>query len=94
MIDDAYTPDMLCGQCGVVLPCHAHPVASEGRAVPVPPTLVGQYCPACGHETVTSSVSMEDFEQICHERDELQAELAAVRAAHAPQAPSPQKTEQ
>lgn len=42
MIDDAYTPEMLCGQCGVVLPCFAHQ-----QLAPRPSHR--WFCRDCGH---------------------------------------------
>jgi hypothetical protein len=39
----------------------------------------GALCPQCGFETVTSSVTMEAFASICHERDDALAEVQRLR---------------
>ena len=44
------------------------------------PKKTGSLCPQCGFETITSSVTMECFEGICHERDHLEAEVARLTA--------------
>ena len=38
----------------------------------------GALCPSCGHETITSSVTMESFEAVCFERDQAEAALVAM----------------